>query len=84
MDKRQTTDEACAGCGILAEQHPIAAVMSDDGGQTFYQAPVCVACHTDPAHRRLPLKASFFTRADAANAVRLAGERDQHGNPQRS
>lgn len=92
---RQFTGERCVGCGVDAEGHPIAAVMaaedaegflplntSNDG--KFVAVPVCQPCHVDPAHRRLPIKGTFFTRADAANAVALAGVRDSSGNPVRS
>jgi hypothetical protein len=62
----------------------MAAVMSDDNGKTFYSEPVCDACWRDPAHRQVTLKASFFNRDQAADAVSLAGERDAKGNPVRT
>lgn len=86
--------EQCAGCGIYAAHHPMTAVVaSEDASVTpltrsadgkFVAVPVCTACHEDPAHRALPIKGTFFTRAESANAVALAGERDTSGNPVRS
>lgn len=76
--------EQCAGCGVYAPAHPWAAVMSDDGGKTFQPHPCCAGCWSDPAHRVVPLKASFFPRAQGEEAARMAGERDTAGNPVRS
>jgi hypothetical protein len=86
--------KACAGCNILAAEHPMVAVVakrdalvpalvtSRDG--RFAAVPVCGACWTDPAHRRRPIKGHFFERAQADDAVAFAGARDSAGNPVRS
>lgn len=74
--------ESCYGCGIRAEQHPMVAVMKhdeeeatkveSDPGKLWMAVPVCSACHTDPAHRTAAIKGTFFARADATVALRLA------------
>lgn len=75
---------SCVGCGILAEHHPIVAVMapadvpdgvptSAAGPRGFVAAPVCRDCHVDPAHRVRPIKGHFFDANAAAVAVYYAG-----------
>lgn len=75
--------DQCVGCGIYAPQHPIAAVMSDDNGQTFYQSGLCQKCFENPSHRQAVVKASFFVRGidDIEYAIQMAGERGKDGNP---
>jgi len=82
MDNPFKSQEQCVGCGIYATQHPVAAVMTDDG-QAFYQKGMCQPCFQDPSHRRTVVKASYFIRGvhDIDHAISMAGERDSYGNP---
>ena len=63
--------EGCIGCGAPALRHPMVAVMQDAGQWKAF--PVCKACWSEPAHRRLPIKGHFFTRAQEKLAVAMAG-----------
>jgi len=84
MSNTVVKPSACVGCGILAANHPVVAVMQPadvpDGVQVsvagprgFVAAPCCDACFTDPAHRVRPIKGHFFPAADAAVGVYHAG-----------
>ena len=60
--------EVCCGCGVAAEKQPWTAVMRGEGG-AWMACPCCTACHRDPTHRTLVLKAHFFARDAAAVAL---------------
>lgn len=64
--------EACAGCDELAGRHPYVAIVNDGQGG-WKSLPVCHACWLEPRHRKHPLKAHFFERAQEAVALREAG-----------
>lgn len=78
---------ACFGCGIVRDAHPWRAVLNEvDAGVgsdplTFVTVDVCNSCHVDPAHRQRPIKGTFFAPKDAEKARRLAGVRDEKGDP---
>lgn len=42
-------------------------------GGVFIALPVCVSCHTDPAHRQRPIKAHFHERKRLRRATEMAG-----------
>lgn len=83
--------ETCIGCGAEQEQFGIIAVVNEN--DTHGVAPVvesldnpgwkgmgvCDACHRDPAHRAVPIKAHFFERAAAKAAVVMAGSSSNIG-----
>ena len=62
--------EFCIGCGTEGRM-PVVAVMRD--GDDWSAQPVCSACWRDPAHRKAPIKAHFFQRHEAAQALAHAG-----------
>jgi hypothetical protein len=65
-------EELCSGCGALATQHPIVGVMRDEETGKMAAFPVCHACWVNPAHRQRVLKAHYFDRSQAADAVAAA------------
>lgn len=68
--------EKCVGCGNSALKHPWVAVMRSDGSnvlEKWVAKPCCDACHVDPAHRKVKLKAHFFDRAGEKQGLALAG-----------
>lgn len=80
----------CVGCGVLAEQHPLVAVMntrdvpetierSVEGPQGFVAVACCLKCHSYPEQRQRPIKGHFFYAADAATAVFHAGSNSLGG-----
>lgn len=64
--------DTCCGCGasLTAPSQYVAVIKEDD---TFVNKPVCDACHRDPAHRTVTLKAHFFPRHAATAATSAAG-----------
>jgi len=44
-----------------------------EGAGKFHAAAVCSACHADPAHRKVTLKAHFAPRVDVERMLGRAG-----------
>jgi hypothetical protein len=84
----------CAGCGILAESHPMVCVVNPSdkdtmmaegvptsvaGPRGFVAVEVCDECWKHPDHRKRPLKGHFFHKQDAPTALFHAGSNSQVG-----
>lgn len=88
--KPELPGEACFGCGIADTDHPMRAVLNEVDAGTgrnplkFVTVHVCGLCHTEPTHRRRPIKGHFFIPQKAEDARQLAGVRDKQGNPVRT
>ena len=78
--------EQCCGCGAYSkEKHPWVGVgkpedlklkvepVTEVSERGFAAFGCCDMCFVSPHHRVFPLKMSFFARADADTAARLAG-----------
>ena len=63
--------EVCFGCQTLAEEHPMIGIIHTPKG--FIKVPICANCFINPSHRKVNVKAHFFPRGMAKDALRRAG-----------